>query len=134
MSENGPRIVFKSGDKGAFMHARHFHDPWTCRLLAVAAETAPPLRKDVLVVTEGWRKGTPGKRDQHTHFKGLDIRTGIESPNLEGAIVGSPNSRINRIRAAKAWCERMEDRLGTDYDIVFGDSRHINHIHGEHDP
>jgi hypothetical protein len=116
------------------MYAEHFHDPWTCRLLAVAAETAPPLRKDMLVVTEGYRQGKPGKRDLHAKFKALDFRTGVENPLLDGAIVSSPNSRINRIRSAKSWRDRMEARLGADYDIVFGDAKHIDHIHGEEDP
>jgi hypothetical protein len=129
-----PRIVCKAGESGACMYAEHFNDPMLCRLLTVAAETAPPLRKDMLVVTEGYREARPGKRDLHARLKALDFRTGIENPLLDGAILASPNSRINRIRAAKGWVERMEARLGTDFDIVFGDSKHINHIHGEEDP
>ncbi len=130
-----PRIVFKAGSNGAFLYAEHLHDPMLCRIIAIAAETAPPLRSDVLVVTEGWRRARQGgKRDLHARFKAVDFRTGVESPLMEGAVLASPNSRIGRFRAAKLWSERMAERLGSDCDIVFGPPKHIDHIHAEHDP
>ena len=128
-----PRIVFKPGPTGAWLHAEHLFDPMVCRIIAVAAETAPQLRNNVLVVTEAYRKATPGRRDLHAHFRAFDFRTGVASPLYEGAIVASPNSRIERFRAANRWSERMAERLGKDCDVIFGPPNHVDHIHAEFD-
>ena len=124
----GPRIVFKEGGKGAYLFPAHYRDPLICRLLCVAAETAPPLVGNVLVVTEGWRN----KDDQHGRIEALDFRTGIDQPDREGAIEGT--DRVIRMAHAHDWVEKMGERLGTDFYIKFGDYRHIDHIHGQRDP
>ena len=124
----GPRIMAKEGTDGAYLFPTHYRDPRICRLIRIAAETAPPLIGQVLVITEGWRD----KDDQHGRMQAIDFRTGIESPELLGAISGS--DRFTRMALAHEWVDKQRKRLGTDYYIKFGDPQHITHIHGQRDP
>jgi hypothetical protein len=134
----GPRILFKPGPSGAYFFALHFHHPAIARMIAVAAETAPPLVGDVIVFTEAYRPARIGKPSLHPKYQAVDIRTGIDHPTMDGAIrspegVSPDEARRCRIRDAGLWAERMRMRFGSDFDVVFGDEAHIDHIHLEHD-
>jgi hypothetical protein len=124
--------VFKGGDTGCRVFFGHLANPNVCRILAVAAKEAPELLGDVMIVTEGFRPHRTGQPSLHPELRAFDLRTGIDAPTLRGAIVH--HSRTHRLELAQLWADRMRLRLGTDYDVVFGDDRHIDHIHVEYDP
>jgi hypothetical protein len=127
----GPQILIKDGPQGAFLFGGHFADPFFCRMLEVMAETAPPLAGNVMVVTEGYRRARRD-RDLHSELKAVDVRTSVDDPGRLGAILGEELSE--RMVAGRGWADRIRARLGSEYDIVFGDAKHKDHLHGEHDP
>jgi hypothetical protein len=131
----GPRIIFKAGDTGARLFAGHLEDPAVCRMIAVIARTAPPTVGGVVVITEAWREGA----GLHPELKAVDVRTGIDRPDIPGAIRAPslhphlPAARELRLKMGHEWAEDIALRLGSDFDVVFGDPAHIHHIHVEHD-
>jgi len=98
-------------------------------MVRVAAETAPTLRDNTMMLTEAWRPGH-AQASLHPACKALDIRA-VDHSDRPGAIVGIDDEE--RIRIGDRWAERMRKKLGDNYDVVFGDANHINHIHLERD-
>lgn len=132
----GPEIRFKDG---CVLLAAHFR-PQVARILYAAALEAPPLVDDVLVVTDAARlPSAGGKPSKHKPpsapgeegFSAIDIRTGVGAPPRDGQIEAP--SDAERFEKAKDWAARIRFRLGSEYDVVFGDAAHRDHIHVEHD-
>ena len=124
----GPRVEWKSGDSGAYSFGRHYA-PEVAAIVRAACETAPTLVDNTLVITEGWRMANQSN-SLHPACKALDIRA-VDPMNRPGAISGSTDSK--RIEQGHKWAERLQAKLGTDFDVVFGPPRHLNHIHVERD-
>lgn len=127
---SGPLVVFKTGDFGARLFAEFF-GPSSAALVRAFALEAPPLKGGRMIVTEVWRK--PRRTgDAHYDLRAVDVRTGVEDTRLVGSILGS--TRASRYEKAETWAARVAKRLGSEYDVVFGEAvRHVDHIHGEHD-
>jgi hypothetical protein len=133
MSRNppiGPRVAFKSGEFGARLYGEFF-EPGPAALVRAFALEAPPTKGGIIVVTSVWRK--PGaKPSQHPELMAVDVRTGIDDTRLQGGILGA--TREVRYGHASEWAARVQMRLGSEYDVVFGaEVRHVDHIHGEWD-
>ncbi len=124
----GPRVVWKDGESGAYCFSRHYA-PEIAAMVRVAAETAPTLRDNTLVLTEAWRPGH-SQASLHPACKAIDIRA-VDGADRPGAIVGADEAE--QTVAGDRWAERMRQKLGDNYDVVFGDQKHINHIHVERD-
>lgn len=120
----GRKIEFKTH---VYLRAEHLMDHSIPRILYVASMTAPKTVDDVIVITDLWRTGS----GYHPKFKAVDIRTGIGVPLRRGAI--DAQSHEMKMRRANEWAGRMRIRLGFEYDVIFGDEDHIDHIHIEHD-
>lgn len=111
-------------------------------IVLVAMDEAPDLIGDTLVVTSAVRQRIDGKRrSEHHNGNAVDFRTGLGGRSLAdlvwaerlGAIVcrGKPQVAYQR---AVDWRSRVADRLGNEFDIVYGiEVNHVNHVHGEHD-
>jgi hypothetical protein len=99
-------------------------------LRAVSLE-APRMVGDVVVVTSAWRE-SEGVFSWHWAGRALDIRTGILlDQSTTGAVIG-PNPKA-RTAICGEWAMRIRTRLGLEFDVIFGDAQHIDHIHIEHD-
>lgn len=125
----GPRVLIKDGRQGAWLFGRHFA-PEVSAMIRHAAETCPPLTDDTMVIVEGWRDG-PAGASLHSASKAIDIRA-VDSLGRPGAICGK--TQDDQIEAGRLWAHRLRQKLGNCYDVVFGDPRHINHLHVELDP
>lgn len=133
----GPEIRIKPG---AVLLAAHFR-PEVARIFYAAALEAPLLVGDVLVITDAARLPTQGANaslhkppaapGEHG-FAAIDIRTGVGSERREGQIEAPDDAQ--RLEKARHWAARIRARLGDEYDVVFGDAAHHDHIHVEHDP
>lgn len=124
----GPRILWKSGDHGAYGFSRHYSPEVAC-MVRFAAETAPTLKENTMVIVEGWR--APLERASlHPACKAIDIRA-IDGLMRPGAILGE--SEEQKVLLGRRWASRLRDKLGEDYDVVFGDPNHLSHIHIERD-
>jgi hypothetical protein len=82
-----------------------------------------------MVLTEAWRPG-PSQASLHPACKAIDIRA-VDPSDREGAIIGEDEEE--QIEIGERWAERIRQKLGDNYDVVFGDALHINHIHVERD-
>jgi len=100
---------------------RHF-DPEIRRILDVARETAPKLKDNTVWVTGGWRPG----EGKHSSGEAFDIRVkNVEGFNL---VTFEYNETVAK------WARDMQKLLGSDYDVIYGAPKHLNHIHCEYDP
>lgn len=107
-----------------------FERPGIRAMLRAVSMEAPRTIGGIVVVTSTWRPFS-GQFTYHNRCDALDIRTGVDGSSRQGAIIAP--TREARIEAARAWAVRMKLRLGVEYDVVFGDERHIDHFHLEHD-
>ncbi len=99
------------------INGRHF-DPEICRILHIAKETCPGTTDNAVWVTSA-NDGKHSRLSKHYSNEAFDLRI----RNLtEGA------------DAAARWATAMKQKLGEDYDVVYGDSAHLDHIHVEYDP
>lgn len=124
----GPRILWKSGEKGAFGFSRHY-SPEVATIIRFAAETAPSLKENTMVIVEGWRAPRESV-SLHPACKAIDIRA-IDSLMRPGAILGE--SEDQKLALGNRWAIRLRQKLGDDYDVVFGTTGHLSHIHIERD-
>ena len=124
----GPRVEWKSGASGAWSFGRHYA-PEIATIVRAAAETAPSLVENTLIITEGWRPGVP-QASLHPACKAVDIRA-IDDAMRPGAIVGEDDEQ--KLLYGARWAARLREKLGTDFDVVFGPPNHLNHIHIERD-
>ena len=126
----GPEIRFKTTAPPAVLYGEFF-EPGPAALVRAFALEAPPTKGGVVVVTSVYRK--PGsKPSYHPELEAVDVRTGVDDTRLVGSILG--RTRADRYAKAEAWAERVRKRLGSEFDIIYGEaSRHVDHIHGEWD-
>lgn len=116
-----------------------FRDGGLREILEALSLTAPrALVGGVVVITSTYRR--PGERfSWHSRFAALDYRTGLyfnSSGELElGTRPGSIAAATPELalEVAQAWADRLSSRLGSAFDVVFGDARHIDHGHVEND-
>lgn len=107
-----------------------FERPGIRAILRAVSMEAPRTISGIVVVTSSWRPEV-GPFSYHHRADALDIRTGIERSAAPGAIIGP--TREARMEIARQWAVRMKLRLGVEYDVQFGDVKHIDHFHIEHD-
>lgn len=105
-------------------------------ILRALALEAPETVDGLVVITSTIRESDTYKPFSWHHAgQAIDWRTGIKPAELAaepGAIVAS--SRDEAIEIAKAWRDRVADRLGNEFDVVGPrDYRHIDHGHAERD-
>jgi len=100
---------------------RHFA-PEIRIILDGVMDTAPEMTDDTVWVTSAWRADDT----KHGTGEAFDIRIkNVKGFNLE-------TFAYNKIVAA--WVKRVKERLGPDYDVIYGNSKHLNHFHVEYDP
>ncbi len=89
------------------------------RILEVAAETAPDLIDDEMVVSEGWRdiRDTP---DAHERFEAFDFSL--------NQVEGDGGSRNN---IGAHWSQRMQAKLGNDYYVLCHGTGRGLHLHAQ---
>ena len=122
---NGVPITFKDG---VVLYPDHMVNVAIPRIFYALSMTAPKLVGEMIVITELWREGS----GYHPKCRAVDVRTGVYSRNLTGAIVGS--SQDQRKQFGIDWAKRLRLRLGYEFDVIFGtDNAHIDHMHIEHD-
>lgn len=100
------------------------------RILSAISLEAPELIRSFVVITSTWRPGEDAF-SYHHRFEAIDWRTGVDLPEELGAIVAP--TREARIEIAEAWADRIRDRCGREFDVIYGDARHIDHGHAERD-
>ena len=110
------QLKFKSG---VVIIGRHF-DPEIRIMLDVARETAPKTTDGAIWITEGWRPDNGG----HGAGRAFDLR--IRN------VKGFKGFVFNKTVAA--WAQRMRDKLGPEYIVIYGDRNHLDHIHVEWKP
>lgn len=92
----------------------HFY-PEVVRMIDVARETAPPLEDGTVWVTSA-ADGKHIKGSLHYRDKAIDLRISNVCPPMWVE--------------ARLWAERLQYKLGPNYDVVLA----IDHIHIELDP
>lgn len=124
----GPRIVFKddrdsSIGRGAVLYWGHFLED-RIAMVRVAAQTAPDLLENTMVVSEAYRK-IRERLDLHERLLAFDI-----SLNQMAGVDGFSARKLH----GEAWADRIRAALGPGYQvIVHGEGRNL-HIHIELDP
>ncbi len=119
-----PRILIKPdwfvhGDRqrGCILTLQHLRNPRVLRILEAAAETAPTLIDNEMLVSEGWRdiRDTPDAHERHEAFD-------FSLNQVAGH--GKPHRLV-----CDAWAERMQAKLGDDYYVVVHGTGTNLHIH-----
>ena len=124
----GPRIVFKDDrdsniGRGAMIFWGHLLED-RIRMVRVAAQTAPDLIDNTMVVSEGWRK-IRTTLDLHERCCAFDISLN----QLAGTSGFSDRKTIG-----EAWAARIREALGPGYDVIVHGEGWNLHIHIELDP
>lgn len=99
------------------VNGAHF-DPEMVRILDVARLCAPETKDRAVWVTSA-NDGEHMEDSKHYSNQAFDIR-------VRNVVGGHP--------AILNWCAHMRHMLGDDYDIIYGDKNHLDHIHVEFDP
>lgn len=100
----------------------HFY-PEVRVILDAARETAPELSDNTVWITSA-ADGKHKAGSKHYTSEAFDLRI----KNVKGFKPGQLN-----IPAAR-WAERLRATLGFNYDVIYGDKGHLDHIHIELDP
>jgi len=116
-----------------------FRDGGIREILEALSLTAPrELVDGVIVITSTYR--APGSGfSWHSRFAALDYRTGLYRDQAGNLALGARRGSIVAetpelaLEIAQAWADRLSNRLGSNFDVIFGDARHINHGHVEND-
>jgi len=108
------KLYFKNEVK---LNGRHF-DLEVRDILDVARETAPNMSDGAVWITSA-NDGKHMKTSKHYSNEAFDLRV----RNVEG-----------QHPAVVKWCIRMREKLGPDYDVIYGDPQHRSHVHIEYDP
>ena len=106
-----PSLYLKDGVR---INGAHFN-PEIVKILDVVRETAPKMERGAIWVTSA-NDSRHGDNSLHYKNQAFDIRI----YNIVGDI------RYE----AKRWAERLQQVLGSDYDVVY----ELDHIHVEFDP
>ncbi len=101
---------------------KHF-DSKVARILHVVKLTAPKTRDNTVWVTRAWADEDHGK---HATGEAFDVRV--------KNVVGFNTETFQYCKEVEAWVIRIREQLGPGYDVVYGDSKHLNHMHIEYDP
>ncbi len=86
------------------------------------------MRGDVVWVTSA-ADGHHKSYSRHYTNEAFDIRI----KNVKGLSRNADGTLAYDTKVA-AWAKRMKLELGDDYDVVYGDANHLDHIHCEYDP
>lgn len=121
----GYPIEFK---EGVFLHSNHCIEPGISRILWALSMTAPRTVGGVVMITSTFR---PDPNSYHSKYRAIDVRTGFGNFDRRGAIINDGPEDF--MKKAQAWAWRIRHRLGFEFDVVFGDDSHKDHIHVEHD-
>lgn len=121
----GPRIVFKddrdsSIGRGCVLYAAQLR-PEVIAIVIACAKAAPPLRDNMMVVSEGYRS-IREKRDLHKESRAFDISCN-QIPD-----------EAKREELGRVWARRIEHELGPDYDVIAHGEGANFHLHIELDP
>lgn len=122
----GPRIIFKDDrdsavHRGCVVYAAHLRPEIIC-MVEAAAQTAPPLKFNTLIVSEGHRE-IRDTRDLHEEARAWDIS------------LNQVDCKPDDLKAfALMWTEAIEELLGPSYDVVAHGKGLNYHIHIELDP
>lgn len=121
----GPRIIFKSDadssiGRGCVLYMAHLR-PEVIAIVSACARTAPTLRSDTMIVSEGHRAIRKG-RDLHKELRAFDISCN-QIPD-----------EAKREELAGDWAIRIRTVLGPDYDVVPHGHGSNFHLHIELDP
>lgn len=123
-------IEFKAGVKLTESHGL----PHIWRMLEVAKQTAPPLEKETLTVTEAWRHARHPD-DAHSWCNAFDLR--VRTIKIPRNVSNSTPTHLYEAKKAEAW--RWVARMRKVLDdpryqfVVHGKDSNI-HIHMEFDP
>ena len=109
------------------INGRHF-DPEIRRILDVARMTSPKMLGDSVWVTSA-NDGSHKQGSKHFKNEAFDIRI----RNLVAFKWGASGEFIFN-ETINNWARQLRLELGEDYDVVYGDAQHLNHIHIEYDP
>lgn len=109
------------------INGRHF-DPIISRMITVTRLTAPSLVGNVLWITSA-NDGKHKDTSKHYTNEAFDVRI----RNVKGLKWGVRMEFVYN-EVVKAWADQIELALGKGYDIVYGDAKHLSHIHIEYDP
>jgi len=58
----------------------------------------------------------------------------VDSKHYEGNAVDLRVWYTDELAATQRWATTLAVTIGPDYDVVYGDMRHLDHIHVEYDP
>ena len=110
-------------------------------LIEVARKEAPPTVGGCIVIVSIYRKPAKGARFSYHHVgRAVDLRTDlsitpegmIRAGGREGAIV-DPDEVGGALTEARDWAQRIRERLGNEYDVVWNQADHLSHLHLEFD-
>ena len=121
------------------VHWECFRDGGLREILEALSLTAPRALVDGVVVITSTHRSHGSRFSWHSRFAALDYRTGLyldEAGDLalgtrRGSIVAATPALA--LEVAQSWADRLDRRLGSAFDVVFGDARHIDHGHVEND-
>ncbi len=121
----GPRILFKddrdsSIGRGCVLYAAQLR-PEVIAIVTACARTAPTLRSDTMIVSEGYRS-IREKRDLHKESRAFDISCN-QIPD-----------EAKREEIARDWAIRIRSDLGPDYEVIPHGAGANFHLHIELDP
>lgn len=110
---------------------RHL-DPEIYKMVFAAYMTAPKLNDGTVWITSA-NDGTHKVGSKHYKSEAFDIRIwnvrGYDGPHREmGKLTWTKQEVITN------WARGLRLALGDDYDVVYGDRLHLDHIHVEWDP
>lgn len=111
---NWKKLYFKNEVK---LNGRHF-DPEVRCILDIARDTAPDMTDGAVWVTSA-NDGNHMDTSKHYSNEAFDLRV---------------RNVVGKHPAVMEWCAIMREKLGKDYDIIYGDPAHMDHIHAEFDP
>ena len=109
-------------------------------ILSALCLEAPRTLGGVVVISSTWRRaGSLDPFSWHQRFEAIDWRTGLYRDGLGELLLGGrPGSilagdPLEALGLAIEWADRVAARLGSEFDVVYGDRRHEDHGHAERD-
>jgi hypothetical protein len=118
-----PKLLLKDEVK---INGHHFN-PEIRRMLDVVRLTSPEVNGGIWVTSANDGKHKAGSK--HFTNEAFDIRI----RNVKEFKWGPEGGYIFN-EVIDSWAKRIRLELGLDYDVVYGDKKHLDHIHIEYDP
>jgi hypothetical protein len=122
-----PLLKFKNG---VTINGAHF-DPEMVRVADAARITAPRLIDDTVWITSA-NDGKHSDTSLHYHNRAFDVRIRNVSGLVWEKLGEERKFMYNDI--VQQWADDIKLRLGSDYDVIYGNESHLSHIHVEYDP